>query len=209
MKSVSSNPLLSKDPLVLCYAKIAVITFAVQAIEDFACLGYSYLRALDEGVERIYEHIRDFADPKKEKAGTVHGFFNLILSGEEAIQRLLGPDFGLAARSHMQTIYDFYNKYRMLYLKFKHGQGFVVVEWRGIQAVYIVPEKVDRENGRVKFPKDDFLVTLDEWDHARDIAHRINGYFLRVRSLSMELFLTSDHSKLLRKRRAIWQRPNL
>jgi len=83
--------------------------------------------ALGEGVERIYEHVRDFADPERENVGTVPGFFNLILSNNEAIQRLFGREFGLSAKPHMRTIYDFYNKYRALYLKFKHGQGFVVV----------------------------------------------------------------------------------
>jgi len=188
MKSISNDSLLSKDPLVSAYAKIGVITFAVQAIEDFACMGYAYLRALDEGVERIYEHVRDFADPERENVGTVPGFFNLILSDNEAIQRLFGREFGLSAKPHMRAIYDFCNKYRALYLKFKHGQGFVVMQWENTLAVYIIPKTIDREKGRVKLPKDDFLITLDEWEHARDIAHRINGYFLRVRSLSVELF---------------------
>jgi hypothetical protein len=46
LKHIESDRIRSSDPRLQVYAKVAIITFTVQAIEDFACMGYAYLRAL-------------------------------------------------------------------------------------------------------------------------------------------------------------------
>lgn len=187
MKSLTSDPVLSKDPLLPAYGQVGIITFAVQAIEDLACVGHAYLKAQEEGVERIHETVRDFGDSKVDGAGTVYDFFNSILTSDQATEKLLGPGFA-PSRAHLQSVYEFYNKYRKLYLKFKHGQGFVVTESRDGPAVYIIPDKIDRKNGQVKLPRSDCFVLLDEWKKASEIVRRINGYFLQIRARSIEFF---------------------
>jgi len=191
MDSISSDVTLSKDPLLKTYAKIGIITFTVQAIEDFACHAYAYLKALEEGVDRIYEHVRDFGHPRlvrQGKAGSVHIFFKAILQDQEEVCRLLGQGVGSSSTDHLRSIYEFYKKHYQLYLKFKHGQSLVVVEWNGKSAAYMIPSHIRRENGRVMLPKEGHLAILDEWILAEDIITRINGYYLLVHRRSAELF---------------------
>jgi len=190
MKSVKSNEILSKDQLIPVYAKVGIITFAVQAVEDLACKGYAYLKALNNGVERIYEYIRDFG--KDRSKGTVGQFFKIIASDDKALYELTGfqpnsSDF-ISTRNHLQSVYEFYKKYRLLYLKFKHGQAFVPLIWQNKPAVYVIPNDIEREPGKVKLPKEPYLILLDEWEQAKDITVRINGYFLQIRGRSRKFF---------------------
>ena len=197
MKSVKSHPILSKDELIPVYGKVGIITFSVQAIEDYACTGYAYLEALSNGVERIYEYVRDFEKRlKNKKTGTVGEFFECVLSNDQALYELTGfqpssNDF-TSTRDHLQSVYEFYKKYRPLYLKFKHGQAFIPLilqsKTEKKPAVYIIPEKIQRQNGKVKLPKQPYLISLDEWELAADITSRINTYFLQIRNRSRKLF---------------------
>jgi len=197
MASVKSDPILSKDQLIPVYGKVGIITFAVQAVEDYACTGYAYLEALDNGVERIYEYVRDFGKRlKNRKTGTVGEFFKRVLSNDQALYELTGfqpssSDF-TSTRNHLQSVYEFYKKYRLLYLKFKHGQAFIPLilqsKTEEKPAVYIIPDKIEREHGTVRLPSQGHLIPLDEWELAKDITVRINTYFLQIRSLSRKLF---------------------
>lgn len=196
MKSIPSDPVRSKDPLLLAYGKIGIITFAVQAIEDYACAGYAYLKSVEKGVERIYEFIRDFDHPKLraegKEVGSVYEFFNKILSDDLALQRVLGFPTGsddfTSTKQHLQSVYDFYNRYRPLHLRFKHGQAFVPVIWKENPAIYLIPDNLERKNGQVRLPKEPNLIPLDEWELAGDIILRMNGYFFQLHALSRELF---------------------
>lgn len=193
MTSLKSNKILSEDQLLPIYGKVGIITFAVQAIEDYACTGYAYLKALEEGVERIYEYIRDFEKRiKNRKTGTVAEFFEYVFSKDKALYELTGfqpsSDAFTSTRDHLRSVYEFYKKYRLLYLKFKHGQAFIPLIWQGRPAVYIIPKEIERQHGKVKLPKNTYLVTLDECELARDITLRINVYFLQIRTLSQKLF---------------------
>jgi len=212
--SLKSDKTLSKDQLLPIYGKVGIITFAVQAIEDYACTGYAYLKALEEGVERIYEYVRDFGMRRKKRSrverfydyiriffgmrrrngrtGTVGEFFKRIFSDDQALHELTGfqpgSDDFTSTRDHLRSVYEFYKKYRLLYLKFKHGQAFIPLIWQGRPAVYIIPKEIERQHGKVKLPKNTYLVMLDECELARDITLRINVYFLQIRTLSQKLF---------------------
>lgn len=216
MKYVSSDQIRSQDHRLLGYAKVATITFTVQAIEDFACMGYAYLRALREGPERIYEYVRDFAKPERARGGrlilnrvcrrigyfakrqqtgtevgSVDEFFHRILTDESSLREVIAfePDSqGLQeTRLHLKSIRDFRNKYYRLYTKFKHGQSFVLLNTNP-QAVYIFPDAIERKEGKVKLPLAPYLVSLEEWELAKDLIFRINGYFAGLRARSRKLF---------------------
>ena len=195
MKFAESDPIRSGDPRLQVYAKVAIITFTVQAIEDFACMGYAYLRSLDEGPARIYEYVRDFAKPGLPKAkaevGTVDKFFHKISNDNRSLTSVTGfePDSEefRATRDHLKSVQNFHDKYYRLYLKFKHGQAFVVLGTEP-PAVYLIPDSVERKDGLVRFPSEANIVSVDEWKLASDLIIRVNGYFANLRTQSRRLF---------------------
>jgi hypothetical protein len=195
LRLIESDPIRSSDPRLQVYAKVAVITFTVQAIEDFACMGYAYLRALEEGPVRIYEYVRDFAKPEllrsKANVGTVNGFFDMILNDDASLRSIIGFETNSQefreTKSHLKSVREFHSKYSRLYLKFKHGQAFVILG-TNVPMVYLIPDSIERQNGQVKFPSEPYLVTVDEWELAANLILRINGYFANLKAQSRKLF---------------------
>lgn len=195
LKLIESDRVRSSDPRLQVYAKVAVITFTVQAIEDFACMGYAYLRALEEGPVRIYEYVRDFAKPEllraKAKVGTVNEFFDMILSDDGSLRSIIGFETNSQefreTKNHLKSVREFHNKYDRLYLNFKHGQAFVILGTRPPK-VYLIPDSIERQDGQVRFPSEPYVVALDEWKLAADIILRINGYFTNLKAQSRKLF---------------------
>jgi hypothetical protein len=158
-------------------------------------MGYAYLRALEEGPTRIYEFVRDFAKPDlvriKANVGTVDEFFNKILSNDLSLNNIIGfeptSQQFKETKLHLQSVRAFHDKYYKLYLKFKHGQAFVTLGTSD-PFVYLIPDSVDRKDGQVKFPAEPYLVSVQEWELAKDLILRINGYFAHLRALSRKLF---------------------
>jgi hypothetical protein len=195
LKHVESDRTRSSDPRLHVYAKVAIITFTVQAIEDFACMGHAYLRALEEGPVRIYEYVRDFAKPEllraQTNAGTVNGFFDIILNDDASLRSIIGFETNSRefkeTKVHLKSVREFHSKYNQLYLKFKHGQAFVILRTNP-PTVYLIPDSIERKDGQVRFPSEPYLVAVDEWKNAVDLILRVNGYFVNLRTQSRKLF---------------------
>jgi len=195
LRRIESDRVRSSDPRLQVYAKVAIITFTVQAVEDFSCMGYAYLRALKEGPVRIYEYIRDFAKPEllraKTNVGTVNGFFDIILNDDASLRSIIGFETDSQefreTKAHLKSVREFHDKYNRLYLKFKHGQAFVILG-TSTPVVYLIPDSIEHKDGQVRFPAEPYLVTVDEWRLAADLILRINGYFANLKAQSRKLF---------------------